>query len=205
MSSPLADLHNRFVCAQRKETGGITLLRSYRSIGDDPGEATIWQAALATSAATSFFDPVQIGDCKYVDGAMGANNPAKEVQNEADRIWCETSGKLEPLVKCFISLGTGNGGINPISDKAWKFLTKSLTAVATDTRLTAQDVATRWKHFQDTRYFRFNVQQGLQDVGLAEYKEIGLMDAATKEYLESAETRPRVRSCVTNLRTKKCQ
>lgn len=203
--SELADLNTRFVCAQRKETGAIALLKSYRRIGDNPGKATIWQAALATSAATSFFDPVQIGDCTYGDGALGANNPANEVQNEAGNIWCETTGKLEPLVKCFISLGTGNGGINPISDKAWKFLSKSLTTVAADTTLTAQHVATRWRHFQDTRYFRFNVQQGLQDVGLAEYKEIGLMESATRDYLNNEETQPRIRNCVTNLRTKECQ
>ncbi|KAK4966329.1 hypothetical protein LTR42_011490 [Elasticomyces elasticus] len=51
-----------FVCAQRKETGRITLLRSYRPKGKHPGEATIWQAALATTAATSFFEPAKIGD-----------------------------------------------------------------------------------------------------------------------------------------------
>lgn len=180
-------------------------MRSYRSLGQNPGTATIWQAALATSAATSFFDPVKIDDCTYVDGAMGANNPAKEVEHEADNIWCETTGKLEPLVKCFISLGTGNGGINPINDKAWNFVVQSLKNVATDTKVTAQDVATRWKYLQNTRYFRFNVEQGLQDVGLEEYKEIDLMEAATKDYLDHEDTQPRVRNCVANLRTKKCQ
>jgi hypothetical protein len=175
-------------------------------MGEDPGEATIWQAALATSAATSFFDSVKIGDCTYGDGAMGANNPAREVQNEADKIWCETSGKLEPLVKCFISLGTGHEGINSISDKVWEFFSKSLVNVATDTIATAEEVATRWKHLQDTRYFRFNVQHGLQYAGLADCKEgkIGLMEAATRDYLDSQETSRRVCSCVTNLRTKEC-
>jgi predicted acylesterase/phospholipase RssA len=198
-------MFSRFVCAQRKETGTIVPLRSYCCKGEDPETATIWQAALATSAATSFFDSVKIGDCTFIDGAMGANNPARELEHEADQIWCEVTGKLEPLVKCFISLGTGNGGINPMTDKAWKFLTKSLTAVATDTRATAQDVAIRWKDHQNTRYFRFNVEQGLQKVGLEEYKRIDLLEAATKDYLNHADTRPRVRSCVENLRTKKCQ
>ncbi|KAG4433973.1 hypothetical protein IFR05_010553 [Cadophora sp. M221] len=192
-----------FVCAKAKETGGIALLKSYRHKGDDPGEATIWQAALATSAATGFFDPVKIGDRSYVDGAMGANNPANEVQVEAGNIWCETNGGLEQLVKCFVSLGTGNGGINPISDRAYTFLTQSLKAVATETKQTERDVSARWRKYQDTRYFRFNVEQGLQEVGLAEYKEIGLMEAATTEYLNLESQKPRVRNCVTNLRTKK--
>ncbi|KFY96955.1 hypothetical protein V500_02248 [Pseudogymnoascus sp. VKM F-4518 (FW-2643)] len=190
-----------FVCAQSKETGSLALLKNYRRKGDDPGEATIWQAALATSAAISFFDEIKIGDRTYIDGAMGANNPARQVQNEASKIWCEATGDLEPLVKCFISLGTGNGGINPISDKAYTFLTNSLTAMATDTKTTETEVLLRWRKYKDTRYFRFNVEQGLQKVGLAEYKEKGLMEVATKDYLENKELR--VLNCVTNLRTKK--
>jgi predicted acylesterase/phospholipase RssA len=180
-------------------------LKSYRRKGDDPGNATIWQAALATSAATGFFDPVKIGDRWYVDGAIGANNPANEIQDEASNIWCETNGGLEPLVKCFVSLGTGNGGINPISDRAYRFLTKNLKAVATETQNTENAVSARWRKYQDTRYFRFNVEQGLQEVGLAEYKEIGLMEAATSDYLNLASQKPRIRNCVANLRTKKCQ
>jgi predicted acylesterase/phospholipase RssA len=197
-------LYIRFVCSQAKEIGRITLLRSYCPKGVYTEPATIWEAALATSAATSFFDPVQIGDRLYVDGAMGANNPSEEVEKEASNIWCELTGKLEPLVKCFISVGTGNGGINPISDKAWKLLTESLVKVATDTKRTEEAVSGRWREHQGSRYFRFNVQQGLQNVGLAEYKDLGLTEAATADYLESQETKPRLYDCVMNLRKKKC-
>ena len=181
-------------------------MRSYRTKGEDPGEATIWQAALATSAATSFFQPVKIGDCTYGDGALGANNPAAHVEREADRIWGKPSERLESQVRCFVSLGTGHGGINPVSDKAWEFLSKSLKGVATDTEATAEEVAARWRHLQTKPYFRFNVQHGLSEVGLAECKpeKIGLMEAATRDYLDSEETRPRVYRCVTNLRTKEC-
>ena len=201
----MIDLGVRFVCAQGTETGTITLLKSYLCKGDVPGPATIWEAALATSAATGFFDHVKIGDRLYRDGAMGANNPSNQVETEASRIWCERTGRIMPLVKCFISLGTGNGGINPISDKAWKFLTKSLAKVATDTRMTARDVGGRWREYQDMRYFRFNVEHGLEDVGLAEYKQKGLIEAATEDYLEGQDTHPRLYSCVMNLRAKKCQ
>lgn len=38
--------------------------------------AKIYQAALATSAATTFFDPVRIGDRTIANGGLGANNPA---------------------------------------------------------------------------------------------------------------------------------
>ncbi|KAH0564775.1 hypothetical protein GP486_001832 [Trichoglossum hirsutum] len=37
--------------------------------------AVICQTALATSAATTFFDPVSIGDRSLADGGLGANGP----------------------------------------------------------------------------------------------------------------------------------
>lgn len=68
-----------------KETGDITRLRSYHVKGLHPCEATIWEAALATSAATGFFMPVKIGDCMYGDGALGANNPAEKSNKRPPR------------------------------------------------------------------------------------------------------------------------
>ena len=204
MSNPPTNVHTSFVCAQRIETGTIARLRSYPVMGVVPDEATIWEAALATSAATSFFKPVKIGDCKYGDGGLGANNPARQVESEATRIWCETDGMIQPQVKCFLSIGTGNGGINPTSDKAWTFITKSLTRLATDTTATAQDVAARWENVPGKPYFRFNVETGLSDVGLAECEKAGLLRSATLDYLDEVDTKPRVNSCVEILRTKEC-
>jgi predicted acylesterase/phospholipase RssA len=61
-------------------------LRSY-SLPDELNiPATICDAALATSAATGFFDPVSIGVRRFVDGALGANNPVDEVEGEASNI-----------------------------------------------------------------------------------------------------------------------
>ncbi|KAK4930587.1 hypothetical protein LTR49_003001 [Elasticomyces elasticus] len=193
-----------FVCAQSEEIGDITRLKSYRLDGDSREEATIWQAALATTAATSFFDSAKIGDRTYRDGALGANNPAKQVENEAARIWCETSGELQSHVKCFLSLGTGHEGTYRVHDNAWKFLSESLKNVATNAEPTNEEVAARWKHLSNKPYVRFNVQHGLEDIELAEYKreKRGTMDAATHRYLNLEETRPRVVSCVENLRTK---
>ncbi|KAK5717227.1 hypothetical protein LTR15_009116 [Elasticomyces elasticus] len=193
-----------FVCAQSEEIGNITRLKSYRLDGDVRGEATIWQAALATTAATSFFDSAKIGDRTYRDGALGANNPAKEVENEAARIWHDTSGELQSHVKCFLSLGTGQKGTYRVHDRAWKFLSESLKNVATDTEPANEEVAARWNHLPNKPYVRFNVHHGLEDIELAEYQreKRGTMDAATHAYLGLAETRPRVASCVENLRMK---
>lgn len=56
---------------------------------------------------TSFFKPVHIGARLFVDGALKANNPAGEVEEEAVNIWCSGTGELKSLVKCFVPIGTG--------------------------------------------------------------------------------------------------
>jgi predicted acylesterase/phospholipase RssA len=192
-----------FVCTTAKETTEITHLRSYSLPDELDIRATICDAALATLAATGFFDPVSIGARQFVDGALGANNPVNEVEGEASNIWCSETGDLKPLVKCFIFIGTGHPGTKAIEDDMIKFLSKTLVAIAAETEKTADRFIYRWRqHFDERRFFRFNVQQGLQGVGLAEYKEQGTIEAVTYEYLRHQEQRFRVRDCVSNLKQK---
>ena len=194
---------NRFVCATASETTGITRLRSYNLPEEPSFASTICQAALATSAATSFFEPVHIGARKFVDGALRANNPALEVEDEASNIWCSDTRDLKPLVKCFISIGTGHPGKKPIDDHIAKFLTETLVAIATDTESVAEEIIGRWRQqYEQKRYFRFNVHQGLQGVGLEEYEQQGRIEATTDEYLRHTEQKSRVKDCVHNLKMK---
>ncbi len=202
MSQPVAYIFS-FVCTMAKEIAGITRLRSY-GLSDELGiPATICDAALATSAATGFFDPVSIGARRFVDGALGANNPVDEVEGEASNIWCSETGDLKPLVKCFISIGTGHPGTNAIDDNLLKFLSKTLVAIATETENTERKFIAKWRqHYDEKRYFRLNVEQGLQRVRLAEYEEQGAIEAATENYLNHQAQKFRVRDCVLNLRQK---
>ncbi|KAE8375612.1 hypothetical protein BDV26DRAFT_12224 [Aspergillus bertholletiae] len=193
-----------FVCTTSHETKDIVRLRDYNVPSKDNIPATICQAALATSAATTFFNPVYIGRRKFVDGALGSNNPVDEVEGEAADIWCPGTGDLKPLVKCFISIGTGDPGISAIEDKALKFLSETLVSIATETGRTEKKFIARWaKHFDEKRYFRFNVEQGLQGVGLEEYREQGTIEAATHRYLDHQAQEFRVRDCVQNLKLKR--
>jgi predicted acylesterase/phospholipase RssA len=165
--------------------------------------ATIYEAALATSAATTYFEPVKIGTRKFVDGGLGTNNPVEEVEGEASNIFCPKTRELKPQVKCFISIGTGNPGKKAIEDNMIKFAKGTLVSIATETEKTADRFVARWEPQLDEKcYFRFNVHQGLQDVGLAEYQDQGRIEAATDEYLKHAEQRLSVGYCVENLRQK---
>ncbi|KAJ5769158.1 protein kinase subdomain-containing protein [Penicillium odoratum] len=192
-----------FVCTADRYTKDIVRLRSY-SLPHEPNiRATICQAALATSAATSFFYPVSIGDRSFADGGLGANNPVDEVEGEASNIWCSETGDLKPLVKCFISIGTGNPGKKPFEDNIIKFLGKTVVQIATETENTERRFIARWaKHFDEKRYFRFNVEQGLQEIGLEEFKKKGPMEAATEGYLTHMAQKFRVRDCIQNMKLK---
>ena len=159
-----------FVCTADHDTKNIIRLRSY-SVRNEPNiRATICQAAHATSAATSFFEPVSIEDRTFADAGLGANNPVDEVEGEASNIWCPKTADLKPLVKCFISIGTGNPGLKAFEDSMIKFLGQTVVEIATETENTERKFIARWAgHFGGKRYFRFNVDQGLQNVGLEEY------------------------------------
>ncbi|GAW25603.1 putative patatin family protein [Rosellinia necatrix] len=88
-------------------------------------------------------------------------------------------GDLKPLVKCFISIGTERPSQKAIEDKMPKFLGDTLVRIATETEETARRFMARFSGLYDAkRYFRFNVE-GLQHVGLEEYKERSKTEAAT--------------------------
>lgn len=169
--------------------------------------ATIWEAARATSAASSFFDPISIGKHgqEYVDAGLGCNNPVDEVWTEAQDIWSPEGDDLATLVKCFISIGTGNPGISPIEDGVFRIFTKTLKDIATETEKTAEIFAKSHRGLlSQARYFRFNVDQGLQNVGLEEYRKEKEMVSATSLYMESQHMQSRTRDCSQALKDKEC-
>jgi hypothetical protein len=167
---------------------------------------SIVQAALATSAAPSFFDEVKMDDVIHLDGGLGANNPVKQVASEASDIWFNARGELDlqTHVKCFLSIGTGHPGITRVrAEKAFKFLTETLVKMATDTENIAGEFEHSWRGpLEERRYFRFNVQQGLQEVGLEEFKMKGDIQSATGAYLEERTNMLHVKDCIHALKDK---
>jgi predicted acylesterase/phospholipase RssA len=189
-----------FVCATAKATLQITRLRSYTVRDEDAVSATICEAALATAAATGFFEPVTIDNRQYVDGAFGANNPIEEIEEEAADIWCPTTRELKPLVKCIISIGTGSPGQRALDDNIILFLTKTLVRMATKPEGIERRFVARWnKEYSEKRYFRFSVEQGLQDVNMADYSKQDMITSTTYDYLHHGSEESRIRDCILNL------
>jgi predicted acylesterase/phospholipase RssA len=156
---------------------------------------TIWEACRATSAASSFFDPIAIGRYKeqFVDGGTGANNPIREMWDQA---WLEWGpGVLESKIKCLVSIGTGIPSLKPFKDDVFN-IGDTLVAIATETEQTAERFR-RERPFLDQarRYYRFNVVRGLEDIGLEESKKITEIAAATRRYVSSQEVLKNMYAC----------
>ncbi|KAM0703872.1 hypothetical protein Q7P35_008877 [Cladosporium inversicolor] len=181
-----------FVCATKGEASDVTArFRSYDSDSPDFSTrgATILQAARATSAAPGFFEPVVIDGITFYDGGLGANNPSIEAWEEIRDIWKPRRDNVADIVSCFISIGCGDPGLQTIEKSAFKFLTESLANIATETNRTARKFHNaNGELFREKKCMRFNVEQGLQSVGLEEYKERNKIKNAAEVYITTPTT-----------------
>ena len=133
-----------------------------------------------------------------MDGALGANNPVAELWDQAQLIW--GSEQLDGRVKCLVSIGTGVPSLKPFPGDVLH-IGEALVAIATETEQTAERFR-RDKAYLDSssRYFRFNVVRGLEDLGLEEATKAKDIAAATRRYVASQETYKQMQACAGNLR-----
>lgn len=117
-----------------------------------------------------------------------------DVWNEAQDMW--PSGSLEESVKCLVSIGTGVPSLKPFTNDLVG-VGQSLLAIATETEKTAERFRRDKSGLDDKgRYYRFNVLQGLEDIGLEDSKRKNAIIAATDRYLESQTVFQQMRACV---------
>lgn len=166
------------------DTRHAFLMRSY----DGPFRIdglTIWQAARATSAAPTFFKRLVIGTDEFIDGGMGFNNPSRALLRETRRLYGRNPDRT---VTCIISIGTGvpkridlaklsGFGLTYIKD-----LVEAMSGMATDSQNIAEEMTAAFKATPDV-YVRFDVEQGLQDVRMDSYEDLGVIRANTRTYL----------------------
>ncbi|KAI9810451.1 MAG: hypothetical protein M1827_006227 [Pycnora praestabilis] len=193
-----------FVCATSKETADTVHFRTYPSRGSSHlfHATRIWEAARATSAASSFFDPIKIGpyDEEFVDGATGANNPIQELWNEAKSVWSDKH--LESNIQCLVSIGTGVPSLKPFGSSLVE-IGKTLVQIATETERTAETFHRGHSELDDdNRYFRFNVLRGLEGIGLEDTSQKNVITAATSRYTESEAIVKQMKLCGKNLLTR---
>ena len=203
------------VCVLR--AADITDTRTIRSFPGDQGEddqwdreILIWEAARATTAASSFFKPQKLGQGTkaeyFVDAAIGANNPLKHLLQEAEAEF-GTGRRLG----CLVSIGTGTRDVklgraetglsNFLQAPGYYFgLLKSLKTTATDAEKSHRELQAKLFPFPGS-YFRFNVPKAAEQVGLAHYQKAPLLKSLTAEYLAVPEIATQVRNLAESLKT----
>ena len=188
----------RFVCATSDGTSTIVPLQSYRnerSSFELYNTTKIWEAGRATSAASTFFDSITIGPSKqrFFDGATGANNPVRQLWKEAKDVW--SSVPLESNIGCVVSIGTGVPSMKKFGKDGLEIF-QTLKRIATETEATARDFHQEHTDLDESnRYFRFNVPDGLAEVGLDEVSESSTIVDGTQYYLANELVHKQVKTC----------
>lgn len=167
-----------------KDDRGVYIFRTYQHLpaGDgneielNPGPAhniPTWKVARATSAAPTYFEPMKIGTTTHLDGGFGnANNPAMFAWWEVSQM----SGDIETPIALTISVGTGmSQPVSPFGDRGflgkWRAYLKFAAHIASDSQYTHRMMIAHHRvPSRQGRYHRFNVDEGLEDVKLGEWK-----------------------------------
>ncbi|KAI9858936.1 MAG: hypothetical protein M1813_007238 [Trichoglossum hirsutum] len=184
-----------FVCAV---TGfeSTAVIRSYETDNYDRllDVCKIWEAARATSAASTLFEPISIGrpPTRFVDGALKHNNPINLADIEASTLWPNDD-------KLIVSVGTGVGPSGAVTGNL-KDLIETLKRIATDTE--EKNDLFQKQHpsmLEHGRLFRFNVFRGLEQVGLAEHEAVERITDFTQQYLNLQATRSDIKRCINSM------
>lgn len=176
--------------------------RSSRGSSDFLQKTKIWEAARATSAAPSFFGSIKIGDFgeEFVDGGTGANNPVRIIWIEAKNTFLGPRESLEENLNCLVSIGTGVPSLKPFGDSLLD-IARTLKSMATETEATAESFHRDHSELDGcNQYFRFSVTSGLEEIGLEESAQKGVIMAVTRRYVDSQTVKRQMSLCGRNAR-----
>jgi hypothetical protein len=189
-----------FAMSKHKMNASIpTMFRSYEAMANPGPDCTIWEALYATMAHPDLFKGIDIGDYpmqqSFVGGDLGCSNPIGHVLAEVKRMYPNRH------VSCILSIGAGHARTIHIPDPSppQRMLgTEAVTAMkdmATDSERVAEEMSIR---FRDTAgvYFRFNVDQGMQNMEARHWDRLDEVVAHTQAYLQKTETNQRMSKLV---------
>ena len=180
----------------RTQCRELELLRSYSS--EKNYSCTIWEAARATTADPLFFKKISIrsGGATFVGGTIRSNNPICELVKEAERLYPSRK------IGCIVSIGTGWPKQTSTHGSKLDDIAQACVQIALDAQGRAEDFVKAWRGrelLKDNKYFRFNVDQELQDVKIEEWKKMEKMDDVVGKYLSQEDTAAQVEACVGEL------
>jgi len=111
---------------------------------------------------------------------------------------------LQRKLQCLVSIGTGVPRLEPVRDDALG-IWATLKDLATETEMTAQQFHKDKTGLDDEgRYYRFNVDRGLESIGLEESKKTAEIAAATRLYTGTPTVSKQMKACANNLARREC-
>ncbi|CAE6393490.1 unnamed protein product [Rhizoctonia solani] len=172
------------------------LFRSY-NVGANPGpDCTIREALHATMAHPDLFKSISIVDSSvaqsFVGGEIGCSNPIAHVLSELKRVY---PGRQ---VSSIISIGAGHARTIQVPNPSRWHRTKDVIVMkdmATDSERVAEEMATRFEGTTNI-YFRFNVDQGMQNMKDGSWERLGEVIQHTRAYLRKGEVNRKLEAAV---------
>jgi hypothetical protein len=161
------------------------VLRTYLVRSQVPSTVTVIDAALASCSVQPDFAPVSSGagykKKVYVAAGLGANNPISDVITEAHELFGGDSS-----VAFLLSIGAGHPGTIPVPPDGEVDIHKLLREMMNDCEQRAQEVERRLGRVGI--YFRFSVQQGMQNIHGGQVTDPSWISSQTEAYLSDQKT-----------------
>ncbi|KAF8598128.1 FabD/lysophospholipase-like protein, partial [Ceratobasidium sp. AG-I] len=186
------------VCAMSADAirAGIpTCIRTYRVAANQGPDCTIVEAARATMATPGMFKRAWIQEqavkTAYIGGGFGCNNPTTYAIKEVEIAFPERS------ISTVLSVGSGqrHSASVPERRRLSQFLPRdlsdTLSSIATDCERTNEELAGKFENTPNV-YFRFNAEQGMQDIDQSDLARLSEVQAHTQTYLKHAAVTSRV-------------
>ncbi|CUA78387.1 Kinesin light chain [Rhizoctonia solani] len=178
-----------FAMAKHNLNAGLPVMfRSY-AVSTNPGpNCTIREALHATMAHPELFKSIDIIDSSvlqsFVGGELGCSNPLIHVLIEVNRLY---PGRQ---VASIISIGTGHTRTIQVPSPSWWSRTQDVIVMkdmAMDSERVAEEMAVRFQGTSNV-YFRFNVDQGMQNMKDGSWERLGEAMQHAKAYLQKNRT-----------------
>ncbi|KAF8600373.1 FabD/lysophospholipase-like protein [Ceratobasidium sp. AG-I] len=182
-----------------------TCIRTYRVAANQGPDCTIVEAARATMATPGMFkrawiveQTVKVG---YVGGGLGCNNPTAYAIDEVELAFPGRS------VSAVLSVGSGQLHSASVPERRRlsqllpSDLISTLDSIATDCERTNQELSRRFGCTPNV-YFRFNAEQGMQDIDQSDPARLSEVRAHTQTYLKHAVVTSRVDQMVSSIATR---
>jgi hypothetical protein len=158
---------------------------------------TIVEAVCATMAVPSLFLPIKIGprmrQQSFIGGALGANNPTRELLKEASSIFGPNRRMAQVL-----SIGSGLPRVvSTESSTNNEGVYRLLNEIAADCEMVAEELSTRL--YTIDSYLRINVDRGMELITMTDWTELGSIESHTAAYIATATVRGAMDTSVRHL------